>query len=71
MQILRFDHIVLTVEDMDATCCVHERVSGMQPVTFAGGRTALALGQQKINLHPRGRESDARARASMPGSADV
>lgn len=71
MQILRFDHIVLTVEDIDATCRFYETVLGMQTVTFAGGRKALAFGQQKINLHQRGREFEPKAHAPTPGSADL
>jgi catechol 2,3-dioxygenase-like lactoylglutathione lyase family enzyme len=71
VQILRFDHIVLTVEDIEATCRFYERVLGMQVVTFAGGRKALAFGQQKINLHQRGREFEPKAHAPTPGSADL
>lgn len=71
MQILRFDHIVLTVEDIEASCRFYERVLGMQVVTFAGGRKALAFGQQKINLHQRGAEFEPKARAPKPGSADL
>ena len=47
----RLDHLVLTVVDIDATCDFYARVLGMERVTFAGGRTALAFGCQKINLH--------------------
>jgi catechol 2,3-dioxygenase-like lactoylglutathione lyase family enzyme len=71
VQILRFDHIVLTVEDIEASCRFYERVLGMQVVTFAGGRKALAFGQQKINLHQRGAEFEPKARAPKPGSADL
>ncbi|MFO1317309.1 MAG: VOC family protein [Burkholderiales bacterium] len=71
MQILRFDHIVLTVADIEASCRFYERVLGMQVVTFAGGRKALAFGQQKINLHQRGKEFEPKAHAPTPGSADL
>jgi catechol 2,3-dioxygenase-like lactoylglutathione lyase family enzyme len=71
VQILRFDHIVLTVEDIEATCRFYERVLGMQVVTFAGGRKALAFGQQQINLHQRGKEFEPKAHAPTPGSADL
>lgn len=71
MQILRLDHLVLTVADIDITCRFYERVMGMEVVTFAGGRKALAFGQQKINLHPHGREFEPKAQAPTPGSADL
>ena len=71
MQIERFDHIVLTVADLQATCAFYERVLGMRVVTFAGGRKALAFGDQKINLHERGREFEPKAHAPTPGSADL
>lgn len=71
MQLERFDHIVLTVADLQATCAFYERVLGMRVVTFAGGRKALAFGNQKINLHERGREFEPKAYAPTPGSADL
>ena len=71
MQILRFDHIVLTVADIELSCRFYERVMGMQVVTFAGGRKALAFGEQKINLHQRGKEFEPKAHAPTPGSADL
>jgi catechol 2,3-dioxygenase-like lactoylglutathione lyase family enzyme len=43
----------------------------MQVVTFAGGRKALAFGEQKINQHQRGEEIEPKAHAPRPGSADV
>ncbi|MBS8228230.1 VOC family protein [Vannielia litorea] len=52
----RIDHIVLTVRDVEAAVAFYARVLGMEPVTFAGGRRALAFGQQKINLQTLGQE---------------
>lgn len=66
----RVDHFVLTVKDIDATCAFYSRVLGMQPVTFAGGRRALAFGRQKINLHPAGNEYQPCAKHPVAGSAD-
>jgi len=71
VQILRFDHIVITVADIERSCRFYERVLGMQVVTFAGGRKALAFGEQKINLHQRGKEFEPKAHAPTPGSADL
>ncbi|MBY6046369.1 VOC family protein [Vannielia litorea] len=53
----RIDHIVLTVRDAEASVAFYVRVLGMEPVTFAGGRRALAFGQQKINLQTLGQET--------------
>ncbi|HZW74602.1 MAG TPA: VOC family protein [Caldimonas sp.] len=70
MRIERIDHFVLTVRDVEATCAFYQRALGMSPVTFAGGRRALAFGGQKINLHQQGREFEPRAQHPTPGSAD-
>ena len=70
MKIDRIDHFVLTVRDPEASCAFYSRVLGMHPVTFAGGRKALAFGDQKINLHQAGREFEPKAERPVPGSAD-
>lgn len=66
----RIDHVVLTVRSIAATCAFYQRVLGMEAVTFAGGRTALAFGRQKFNLHEAGHEFEPKAHAPAPGSAD-
>ena len=71
MQIDRLDHLVLTVKDINATCNFYTNVMGMEVVTFAGGRKALAFGEQKINLHEHGKEFDPKALHPTPGSADL
>jgi catechol 2,3-dioxygenase-like lactoylglutathione lyase family enzyme len=65
------DHLVLTVADVERTVDFYARVLGMEPVTFAGGRRALAFGEQKINLHEAGREWEPKALRPTPGSADL
>ena len=70
MQIDHIDHLVLTVRDIAATCAFYERALGARVVTFGAGRTALALGAQKINLHQAGREFEPKAARPTPGSAD-
>jgi catechol 2,3-dioxygenase-like lactoylglutathione lyase family enzyme len=70
VKIDRMDHLVLTVADPEATCAFYSRVLGMQPITFGGGRKALAFGAQKINLHQAGREFEPKAARPTPGSAD-
>ncbi|MDB5339400.1 MAG: glyoxalase [Planctomycetaceae bacterium] len=71
MQIDRLDHLVLTVQDINATCDFYQRVLGMQVVTFGAGRRALAFGQSKINLHQAGQEFEPKAQRPTPGSADL
>ncbi|MAS41911.1 MAG: VOC family virulence protein [Rhodobacteraceae bacterium] len=50
------DHVVLTVRDIDEACEFYARVLGLEVVTFAGGRRALQVGAQKINLQTIGME---------------
>ena len=71
MQIDRIDHIVITAFDLERTLDFYSRVMGMEPVTFAGGRRALAFGRQKINLHQAGREFEPKALKPTPGSMDL
>jgi len=71
MQIDSLDHLVLTVQDIQATCEFYSRVLGMQVVTFAEGRKALQFGNQKIDLHQRGKEIEPKAQYPTPGSADL
>ena len=66
--ITAIDHIVLTVRDIEASVAFYERVLGLEAVTFAGGRRALQVGQQKINLQTLGQEPRNKARV---GSGDV
>jgi len=70
VRLKRLDHFVLTVASVEATCAFYETALGMTPVTFAGGRRALAFGDQKINLHQAGAEFEPHARQPVPGSAD-
>src|SRR5437588_2232551 len=71
MQIDHLDHLVLTVQDIQTTCEFYSRVLGMQVVTFAEGRKALQFGNQKINLHQKGKEFDPKAQYPPPGSASI
>ncbi|MFD9129401.1 VOC family protein [Kitasatospora sp. NPDC059571] len=71
MRIQRLDHLVLTVEDIDATIDFYVGLLGMEAVTFGAGRRALAFGESKINLHRAGSEFEPKARRATPGSADL
>ncbi|KUF10653.1 VOC family protein [Pseudoponticoccus marisrubri] len=74
-QLERFDHLVLTVADIETTCAFYARVLGMSVLHFTAAdgstRRALRFGDQKINLHQAGREFDPKARDPRPGSADL
>jgi len=56
MKVDYLDHLVLTVNDLDKTCEFYAMVLGMEIITFAKNRKALAFGSQKINLHEIGNE---------------
>jgi catechol 2,3-dioxygenase-like lactoylglutathione lyase family enzyme len=71
VRVQRIDHVVLTVTDLARTIEFYERVLGMNAVTFGEGRRALALGDQKLNLHQAGREFEPKARAPTPGAIDL
>lgn len=70
MRIEGLDHIVLTVTSIEETCTFYEGVLGMRRDTFAGGRTALVFGGQKINLHTAGKEFKPHAVRPGTGSGD-
>lgn len=65
------DHLVLTAVDADATVDFYTRVLGMQLETFGGGRMAFTFGNQKINLHIRGKEFEPKAHVPVPGALDL
>ena len=69
--ITRLDHLVLTVNSIPATVAFYTEILGMREVTFGAGRTALAFGRQKINLHEAGKEFEPKANRPTPGSADL
>lgn len=71
MDLLRLDHLVLTVSDITASCKFYTSVLGMEEITFGAGRKALLFGNQKINLHQQGREIDPKAQYPTTGSADL
>lgn len=66
--ISRFDHIVLTVANIDRAVSFYETVLKMEAITFGDGRTAVKFGQQKINLQLLGEELRNHA---MEGSGDL
>jgi catechol 2,3-dioxygenase-like lactoylglutathione lyase family enzyme len=71
MQIERIDHLVLTVQNIKASCAFYTKVLGLKAVAFQGGRQAVVFGNQKINFHESGKEVDPKASRPTPGSADL
>ena len=71
MKILGIDHIVLTVQNIDASVQFYESVLGMTKVRFGDDRIALKFGNAKINLHQLGHEFEPKAKTPKPGSADL
>jgi catechol 2,3-dioxygenase-like lactoylglutathione lyase family enzyme len=76
MMIHHIDHIVLTTANEISCIDFYTRVLGMQLESFVGGtppveRKAFRFGDQKINLHIKGKEFEPKADIPMPGSLDL
>lgn len=70
------DHLVLTTSQEAACIDFYTRVLGMRLESFVGGtppveRKAFVFGQQKINLHVKGREFEPKAHLPVPGALDL
>ena len=70
------DHLVLTTEHEDACIAFYTKILGMQLESFVGGdppvqRRAFRFGDQKINLHLKGREFEPKALYPTPGALDL
>jgi len=65
------DHIVLTTAHTEQCIDFYTRVLGMTFERFGEGRIALKFGNQKINLHEKGREFEPKATLAAPGTLDV
>jgi catechol 2,3-dioxygenase-like lactoylglutathione lyase family enzyme len=70
----RVDHLVLTVNDIEATTRFYERALKLTRETFRGPdgqpRYALTFGRQKINLQDRSTVTPTKARQPTFGSGD-
>ncbi|MEM1003354.1 MAG: VOC family protein [Bacteroidota bacterium] len=71
MKIDRIDHIVLTFRDIEQTIQFYTEVLGMKAIVFGTGRKALTFGNQKINLHEKGKEFEPKANFPTCGSTDL
>lgn len=69
--IQRMDHMVITVADVARTVDFYTRVLGMRPVDLGDGYWAVHFGEQKINIHPTGRDDTLVARRPTVGGGDV
>ena len=74
--ISHLDHLVLTTVDEHACIDFYTRILGMTLESFVGGtppvtRQAFKFGNQKINLHVRGKEFDPKAHLPVPGALDL
>ncbi len=65
------DHLVLTCIDEAATRQFYTSVLGMKFETFGEGRSAFQFGNQKINLHVRGKEFEPKAHLPVSGALDL
>ena len=70
------DHLVLTTSHEAACVRFYTEALGMQLESFIGGtppveRKAFRFGNQKINLHVKGREFDPKAHTPVPGALDL
>ncbi len=70
------DHLVLTTVNETACVDFYTRILGMNLESFVGGtppvtRKAFLYGNQKINLHVKGKEFEPKAHLPVPGSLDL
>ena len=70
------DHFVLTTANESACVDFYTRVLGMKLESFTGGtppveRKAFKFGNQKINLHIKGKEFEPKAYIPTPGALDL
>lgn len=72
----RLDHLVLTTSHEAECVRFSTQVLGMRLEAFVGGtppveRRAFRFGNQKINLHVKGREFEPKAHTQVPGALDL
>ncbi|WP_043004466.1 VOC family protein [Comamonas testosteroni] len=74
--ISHLDHLVLTTANEAQCIYFYTEVLGMRLESFIGGtppveRKAFVFGQQKNNLHVKGREFEPKAHTPVPGALDL
>lgn len=65
------DHLVLTVQNIETTVDFYTKNLGMEVETFRENRKALKFGNQKFNLHEKGKEFEPKANFPTPGAIDL
>nr|WP_218628311.1 VOC family protein [Variovorax sp. dw_954] len=63
--------MVLTTTDERACLAFYIEGLGMTLESFGEGRKAFRFGNQKINLHVKGREFEPKAHLPVPGALDL
>ena len=77
MPIEGFDHVAITVADVDATVAWYQRVLGAEPLhwdLWQAGKLPIALlqvGASRLSVHPAAAPAAPHAAAPTPGSADL
>ncbi|MDR0226630.1 MAG: VOC family protein [Burkholderiaceae bacterium] len=74
--ISHLDHLVLTTANEAQCVRFYTEILGMRLESFVGGtppveRKAFMFGNQKINLHVKGREFEPKAHTPVPGALDL
>ena len=64
-----FDHIVLCVRDVAASCAIYQRVLGMEPREERAGKWSLHFGEHKISLQDAV-AAPSIAKNTVPGSGN-
>lgn len=70
MNIKRFDHLVLTVSDVDRAVEFYTTVLDATAERFDGDRRAVSFGEWKINFHPADDVYTPHAAVTSPGTDD-
>ena len=77
MPVAGFDHVAITVADVDATVDFYHRVLGAEPLfldRWRAGEMPVALlqvGAARLSVHPAAAPVEPHADAPTPGSADL
>ncbi|MDQ3631079.1 MAG: VOC family protein [Actinomycetota bacterium] len=70
---VRLDHVVIAVSDWHRSIAFYRDVLGAQVIDRPGGRVALRLGDQQLNVHGPGTDVGTlvAARPVAPGGSDL
>jgi catechol 2,3-dioxygenase-like lactoylglutathione lyase family enzyme len=77
MPVVGFDHVAITVADVDVTVDFYARVLGAEPLyleRWQAGEMPVALlqlGGARMSVHPAAAPASPHAEAPTPGSADL